>query len=134
MTASELLMTLRDRGIQLEAQGDKLRYYPASAVGVELREALAAHKAEVLALLKVNDEEIAWRIKAMIPQIPDTGPIPLLIARAGIETTQGQCVSCGNWLQTGDGFICTLCGRAKSLALEIAISKPTSSDEKSHQV
>lgn len=131
MTASELLTALRDKGIRLEARGNKLRYYPASAVEPELREVLAAHKTEVLALLKASDEEIAWRIKAMLPQIPDTGPIPLLIARAGIETRRGQCVSCGNLLQPSDGFVCTLCGRAKNLALEMAMSKATPTDEKS---
>ncbi|MEW6212388.1 MAG: hypothetical protein AB1631_28945 [Acidobacteriota bacterium] len=52
MTATELLTNLQQKGIRLEARGDRLRYAPASAVTPELREVLAAHKAQLLALLK----------------------------------------------------------------------------------
>lgn len=55
MTATELLSELQQKGIRLEARGDRLRYAPASAVTPELREALATHKAQLISLLKVEE-------------------------------------------------------------------------------
>lgn len=53
MTALALLAELRRRGVVLEASGDRLRYRaPAGAMTAELRAALAAHKAELLMMLR----------------------------------------------------------------------------------
>ncbi len=53
MTAPELLNTLASRGITLAAEGDRLRVKaPVGALTVELRQALAEHKAELLALVR----------------------------------------------------------------------------------
>jgi hypothetical protein len=57
MTATELITTLQVRGIKLEAQGDRLRYRPASAVTPELLKALAAHKVEILSLLREKESK-----------------------------------------------------------------------------
>ena len=51
MTVEALLVELRDRGVQLVPEGDRLRVRPASAVPPDLLGRLREHKAEVLALL-----------------------------------------------------------------------------------
>jgi hypothetical protein len=51
MTPQETLRLARARGITIEVAGEKLRIAPAGAVDSALREALAAHKAELLRLL-----------------------------------------------------------------------------------
>ena len=57
MTVSELLKTLKKRGIDLKPEGDSLRYRaPAGALTPALRKALATHKAEVLAHLRGTAE------------------------------------------------------------------------------
>jgi amino acid adenylation domain-containing protein len=53
MTATELLSELEARGIELWAEGDRLRFRaPEGALTSDLRERLAQHRTEVLALLR----------------------------------------------------------------------------------
>lgn len=122
MTVSELMTTLSERGYRLEAQGNRLRYHPAE-IPPELRELLIEHKAEVLELLKAAEARIAWRVEAMLRQIPDSGPIPFLVARKDFKTGPNCCHSCGDSLNGGSGYLCGPCSRAKHRALEIAIRK-----------
>jgi hypothetical protein len=79
------------------------------------------------------ESEVAWRVQAMLPQIPDSGPVPFLIARKEVNCGPGKCPCCGDDLDTGGGFRCGLCSRAVNLALEIALArKPdATSDERS---
>ena len=122
--AYELLIELRSRGVLIEPAGDRLKVdAPKGAITTELRDALAACKSEVLAILIVDDVEINWRVKAMLPQIPDKGPIPFLVARSEIHTGLNCCHSCGDSLNDNPGYICGACSRAKHRALEIAMSK-----------
>jgi len=51
MTVTELLADVTRRGIELVADGDRLRYRPRSAVTADLAERLKTHKAELLAIL-----------------------------------------------------------------------------------
>src|SRR5262245_34010262 len=51
MTARQLLADLHVRGIELRARGDRLRWRPVQALSDADRQALAAHKAELLTLL-----------------------------------------------------------------------------------
>ena len=124
MNADQLLGELRARGVVLEAAGDRLRVdAPRGAITPELREALTAHKAEVLALLAVPDKEIAWRVEAMLPQIPGNGAIPFLVAREAVEPSSNCCHSCGDSMNGVSGYVCGPCSRAKDQALEIALNK-----------
>ncbi len=124
MSADELLIELKARGVSLEVDGDRLRVdAPKGAVTPELREALAAHKAEVLALLTITEDEIDWRVKAMLPQVPASGAIPFLVARPDSKSEAGYCLSCGEWLKQGEPNRCTLCNRAANKALDLAMSK-----------
>lgn len=59
MTAELLLATLRARGVEFQALGDRLRFRPGEVVTAEEREALRRHKAEVLRLLAPDPAELA---------------------------------------------------------------------------
>jgi hypothetical protein len=50
--ANRLLHELHRRGVELVANGDRLRYSPKSAVTVELHDQIVRHKPELLALLR----------------------------------------------------------------------------------
>ena len=54
---AELLADLAVRGIRLEADGERLRYHPRSALTPKLLERLKAHKADLLALLASQQEQ-----------------------------------------------------------------------------
>jgi hypothetical protein len=124
MNVAELLVELKARGVMVEAAGGRLRVdAPKGAVTPDLREALAECKAEVLAMLTIDEGEIAWRVKAMLVQIPAAGPIPFLIARADFQSHDGCCLSCGEMLNTDDLYRCALCSRAANKALELAMMK-----------
>ncbi len=51
MTAGGIVAELNRRGVRLEVHGDRLRYFPRSAVGPELAERLKSRKAEIMAFL-----------------------------------------------------------------------------------
>lgn len=51
MNAAQLLDDLRQLGIRLESDGDKLRFFPRSKATPELVEQMKSHKAELLAIL-----------------------------------------------------------------------------------
>ena len=57
MSAAELLMDLGLLGIRLQADGDRLRYHPRSALTPDLLARLKAHKADVLALLRPTPDD-----------------------------------------------------------------------------
>jgi tubulysin polyketide synthase-like protein len=65
VTAVAVLATLRDHGVEFHIIGDRLRFRPASRVSHAWREALATHKAEIVALLA------AWEI--FLPPNPSPG-------------------------------------------------------------
>lgn len=50
-----------------------------------------------------------WRVAAMRPQIPVSGPIPLLLARPGMQFTSGTCCSCGGALDDDERYRCRPC-------------------------
>jgi len=124
MNAAELIIELEARGVLIESAGDRLRVdAPKGAITPELREALAACKAEVLAILNTSEDEIEWRVGAMLPQIPDVGAIPFLLARQTETIEPNCCHSCGDSLNGIAGYICGPCSQAKHRALEIAFRK-----------
>jgi hypothetical protein len=57
MTVALLLAELARRGIILEAKGDRLRYKPKAAMTPHLADRLAAHKAELLAMLASTEQQ-----------------------------------------------------------------------------
>lgn len=110
MNVAELITELEARGVMIEAAGDRLRVdAPKGAVTLELREALAACKAEVLAILNAPEDEIGWRVEAMLSQIPNVRPIPFLAAKPKESTEPNCCHSCGDSLNRTKGYICGPC-------------------------
>lgn len=69
MSVAELLSDLGRLGIQLEADGERLRYHPRSALTPDLLGQLKAHKGELLTLLRdASDFDSA--------SAPDAEPAP----------------------------------------------------------
>jgi len=73
MTAVDLMANLTDMGIVLKSSGDRLRFYPRSAVTPELAGELKRHKGELLAMLRtkagaaaidLTDTKEAWQAAA----------------------------------------------------------------------
>ncbi len=109
MSAPDILAELHRRGIELTAEGDRLRFRPQVAVTPELRAAMVEHKADLIRLLG-PDDEVAWRIAAMRPQVPPTGAILVLLARPEAKyAPEGTCVSCGDPLVIGRRIRCAPC-------------------------
>jgi TubC N-terminal docking domain len=123
MNATKLITELEARGVLIEATGGRLRVdAPKGAITPELCEALAACKAEVLAILNAPEDEIEWRIEAMLSQIPNVGPIPFLVAKPMEAIEPNCCHSCSGYLNGTKGYVCGPCSQAKHRALEIAFS------------
>ena len=53
-TAADLLAELTRRGIEMVAQGDRLRYRPKSAMTLDLADRLKRHKPDLLAILRMD--------------------------------------------------------------------------------
>ncbi len=110
MGPSEVLAELTRRGVEVAVYGDRLRFRPQGAVTPDLRAALIEHKTELIRLLGPHDEEVAWRIEAMRPQVPRGGSIPVLLARPEAKTApRGTCVSCGDPLAPDRTVRCAPC-------------------------
>jgi hypothetical protein len=58
MSAADLLLDLSRVGIRLEAHGERLRYFPRSALTPDLLDRLKAHKADLLAVLRPAPEGV----------------------------------------------------------------------------
>lgn len=72
---SDLLAELDGLGIQLEAEGDRLRFRPREKVTVDLAARLKTHKAELLAAVRKRealDRRVAEQLAQLVPyQTPD---------------------------------------------------------------
>lgn len=89
MNAVELFAELKARGIQLQAHGNRLRYYPASQLTKELREQMLAHKAELLALVRFD--------------------VVLPISEQSVTGALGKCGHCSGLVFVGQLY-CDYCG------------------------
>jgi hypothetical protein len=129
--AAELLTDLRERGLKLRAEGERLLVAPKAALTPEIREALVTHKREILPLLQAQDPEVQWRLEAMRLQITPTGSIRLLVAR-DIQPAPGTCLSCGDPLVQEPLYRCHPCLEAATLALqesrEVLLGRPRDED------
>jgi hypothetical protein len=105
-----VLAEARAVGLEVRAETDRL-----IVRGPRLHEAMARQLLEqkpvVLALLAEEEAELGWRVAAMRPQVPQRGPIPVLVA-CEVSAIRGHCLSCGDPLATGRTVRCALCVRA----------------------
>ncbi len=84
-----------------------------------MAQTLLAAKPQVMRAL-AEEQEVAWRIDAMRPQVPSTGGIPLLLARPGVRPRVGSCCSCGDPLGDEDRYRCVSCVAAAIAVLGVA--------------
>jgi hypothetical protein len=114
-SAVTVLAEARAAGLDIRAEPGRLVVRgPRSLEAVAQR--LLERKSDVLALLAAEDANVAWRVAAMRPQVPQRGAIPVLVAREGVSVP-GSCVSCGEHLREGVTFRCSLCSRAAWVVL-----------------
>lgn len=133
--AIDLFATLRSLGVGLEIVDGCLQVTaPKGLITPDLRDAMTAHKVDLMALLARDDCELGWRIRVMIRQVPPMGAIPTLTARPGLFIEEWdrralprpafyRCHSCGDRLEE-DGYICGLCSSAKHYALGLVTANP----------
>lgn len=76
MSAADLLADLARRGVRLEAAGERLRYFPRSALTPELLDRLKAHKAELLAMLRAAGQAPPAAQTAAKSAADDLGIVP----------------------------------------------------------
>jgi hypothetical protein len=112
---SAVLAEARAAGLTVRVDADRL-VVRGPKTQERLAQQLLAYKPGVLALLRTEDAEITWRLEAMQPQVPRSGPLPFLVAR-DVAPAVGQCLSCGDPLTTGRTVRCALCVRAVQLVL-----------------
>ncbi len=108
VNAAKLMADLAQRGIRIEAHGDRLWYSPRSALTPDLTDRMKAHKGELLAILSENSVHL------------------------------GACTHCGGKLleiPTFDGFLnlecpsCDRCFRCRPSTEEVAIRFATQSSQ-----
>jgi hypothetical protein len=110
-----VLAEARAVGLEVRTETDRLIVRgPRRHEGIARQ--LLAQKPVVLALLAEEEMELAWRIKAMRPQVPKQGPIPVLVARE-VAVIAEHCLSCGEPLAPRRTVRCALCVRAAQQAL-----------------
>ena len=115
-SAAALVDELRRRGVELRAEGDRLRYRPVSAVTPEDVEALRRHKSELLAILAPpppDPAEVARRVITFSAQLAEwvasgrqSAPV---FAVPGVLAAAGGCFSCGFTLEPGRSWRCETC-------------------------
>lgn len=113
--AAAALAEARSAGLAVRAEADRL-VVRGPRSGAALARRLLERKGEVLALLADEDAAVAWRVAAMRPRVPGTGPIPFLVAREGAPAP-GTCLSCGDPLRPDGAYRCGPCARAAWLVL-----------------
>lgn len=115
MDGLTLLRQARLAGLRVGADGDRLVVEGPRRLEPIAR-TLLAEKPGILRAL-ADEQEIAWRIDAMRPQVTTQGAIPLLLARPGIRFPLGTCCSCGDPLTPDDRYRCRPCAAAVVHAL-----------------
>jgi hypothetical protein len=109
-----VLTEARAVGLEVRTEPGRLVRGPRSLETIAQR--LLERKNEVSALLAAEDADVAWRVDAMRPQVPERGPIPILVAHEE-ASARGCCFSCGDQLNEGVLFRCALCARAAWIVL-----------------
>ena len=115
---THLLIEARQSGLSVYRLGARLRW---RADRQPVPEGLIARLRERKAELRlIVPDELAWRVEAMLPQVPALGPVSLLMARDGAWPDDGRhCCSCGDRLPPGasSALRCAPCGDAARQAI-----------------
>ena len=116
MDGLTLLREARQAGLFVTTHGQSLVVQGPRRLEPVARRLLAA-KASIIDAL-TEEQEVAWRVAAMRPQMTRTGAIPLLLARSGAPFEVGGCCSCGDTLVPGERYRCRPCVAAVVAVLE----------------
>src|SRR5215208_6615906 len=104
MVASNVISAIKSGRLKAAIRDGILRVGPREAITPDLRAALAEGSTEVTAWLASNgDEDLAWRVAAMLQQLRDVrapGPLPTLFAKSYAKPKPEDCKSCGETLDT----------------------------------
>ncbi len=111
-----LLRQARLAGLHVRGDGDRLVVRGPRRLEPIAR-TLLAEKPRILRAL-AEEQEVAWRIDAMRPQVTAHGAIPLLLARLGIRFPHGTCCSCGAPLSPDERYRCGPCVAAAVVVME----------------
>src|SRR5687767_8738225 len=96
MSARELLVQLREKGVEVKANGDRLVIdAPRGAITPDLRDALSANKAELLQILTAPPiERTLTRPEPPLVQAPMAPPEPVAVERAApLRTREPEAIS-----------------------------------------
>lgn len=107
MDGLTLLREARVAGLRVTVSGDRLVVQGPRRLEPIARQLLAEKRTIVEAL--TAEQEVAWRIDAMRPQVTVKGAIPLLLARPLAPWKPGRCCSCGDPLAPADRYRCQHC-------------------------
>jgi hypothetical protein len=129
---AELVGTLRTRGVILRPDGDLLRIRPASMVSSDEKAALRVHKAEVLALLRLDPEvgrvlglpldQLDRVLEIRVPWWPD--PLWFVPAEADAEILVHEGISRGRIWTAGElRDLLSIPGITKASARRVAEAK-----------
>ena len=130
MEAREVLSELKQKGLRVELRSGVLLIGPRSLIDDQLREVIKGNTSDLMAALTCGgDMEVEWRTAKMLTQLLPLCwpcPIPCLFAAPDAEPNAGDCKSCGELLDVGEGntFVCGPCARAKHLAIELWMQRP----------
>ena len=125
MTADILMTNLRARGVELVADGDRLRFRPVEVITPEERDALRAFKSEILERL-TDEHEVAPRVAAFQAQLDvwmadGRGAVPVLTL-PDVDIRFGQCAGCGTPLGPDRTWRCRQCVAALHIVLDTLAS------------
>lgn len=106
MSTAELLLEMHRLEIRMEADGERLRYYPRSALTPDLLNLVKAHKAELLAVLRPPPEPASTQPE---PRCEALGTPRKAVCRCGStkwrdvlihggESVRRDCGRCGRFL------------------------------------
>jgi hypothetical protein len=125
MTLEPLLHDLQALGVRFAADGDDLLVHvPRGAMTPDLRAALVAHKAALLAYLRETEAAtLTRRVAAFQIQLAawqDAGRtgVPLLVLPDAPAPQLGQCLSCGLPIPE-EHWRCALCREALAQVFEL---------------
>ena len=121
--ALPILLGLERDGLDVGADGERLRIRPADRVTPERRAELVLHKPDLLMLLRCCDAGVGERRDVMrtLFEAAPAGRTSALLFRPGLPYVEGRCFSCGDPLQTFRVGRCWRCSLAWRLAVRVPI-------------
>jgi hypothetical protein len=119
--ALPLLLRLEADGFSIDFRNGRLVVRPAHLLSAPMREAITAHRCELLTLVRICDEGVQDRRRAFVGQLAAGVSVGRLVVRAGIHAA-GVCFSCADRLSRPTFGLCWRCALAWRLAAAVPIA------------